>query len=119
MTFTSNISPRQNDVLEFPAFLKSGFKPLKVWAERGMVCFDDDNKESLDYLDPSEALQRVVTLITSYSKANAATMKEFKVNRSVLLRFADDFKEKVYEKALSQRCNTDGRATRLKIIVPY
>jgi hypothetical protein len=77
-----------------------------------MVCFDDDNKESLDYLDPVEALQRVVNIVTSYSKAGAKTVQEFKHNRSLLLNFADDFKQKVYEKALAQRCNDDGRLTR-------
>jgi hypothetical protein len=109
----SNLSYRENDVLEFPALLKSKYKTVKVWAERGMVCFDDENREELSWLDPIEALQRVVTMITDYAPAMAASPSQFQVDKSVLLRFADDFKRRVYEKALSQRYNSDGTKTRI------
>jgi hypothetical protein len=90
-------------VLRFPALFKTGYKPLKVWAEGGLVWFEDENKERTNWLSPIEALERLVTLVTDYRPSMLELPHQFQIDKSVLLRFVDDFKENVYEEALKQQ----------------
>jgi hypothetical protein len=94
----------QSNIVEQPAFIKQGQKPLKWWAERGLIYCIDPNKpdQKPSYSQPLDALRRVATGIKIFIKDIDQNPQDYLVSRAVLANFFNDFKTKVFDVALEQ-----------------
>jgi len=94
----------QANVVEQPAFLRSDQKPLKWWAQNGLIYCVDPNRPNRPptYSQPLDALQRVATGIKIYIKDIDEHPNDYCVTRAVLSSFFNDFKTKVFDVALEQ-----------------
>ena len=94
----------QNNVVEQPAFLRSDQKPLKWWAQGGLVYCIDPNQpnDKPKWSQPLDALRRVAAGIKIFLKDITESPKDYVVTRAVLADFFNNFKSKVYDIAVLQ-----------------
>jgi hypothetical protein len=104
ISYAGQTNRTQVNVVEQPPFLRSDQKPLKWWAEGGLVYCIDPNRpdKKPTYLQPVEALQRVATGIKIYVKDVKQNPKDYVVTQAMLATFFNDFKIKVFDVALEQ-----------------
>ena len=100
----------QNNIVEQPPFLRSDQKPLKWWAEGGLVYCIDPNRpdKKPTYSQPEDALARVAQGIKIYIKDIRQNPKDYVVTQAILANFFNDFKTKVFDVALEQDAQSGG-----------
>ena len=90
------------NVVEQPPILKSGQKPLKWWADGGLVYCIDPNRPDRkpSYSQPLDALRRVVAGIKLFLADMHNSPGDYVVDKAVLATFFNEFKYKVFDVAL-------------------
>ena len=104
ISYSGQVNRTQNNVVEQPAFLRSDQKPLKWWAQDGLIyCINPNlpNKKPT-YSQPLDALRRVAKGIKIFLKDITEKPQDYVVTRAVLATFFNDFKTKVFDEALRQ-----------------
>jgi hypothetical protein len=100
----------QNLVVELPAFLRSDQKPLKWWAEGGLVYCINPNKpdKKPTFSQPVDALRRVAAGVKVFLADLHNKPGDYAINHAVLASFFNDFKSKVFDVALEQDAQGGG-----------
>jgi len=100
----------QNNVVEQPAFLNSDQKPLKWWADGGLVyCINPNQPDRKPtYLQPLSALRRVAMGIKIFMADMKEKPNDYAVTQAVLANFFNEFKLKVFDVALEQDAQNGG-----------
>ena len=104
LSYAGQVNRTQSNVVEQPPFLNSNQKPLKWWAQDGLIYCIDPNRPNRKptYSQPLDALRRVAMGIKIFLADITEKPKDYVVTRSVLANFFNDFKMKVFDVALEQ-----------------
>jgi hypothetical protein len=99
-----------NNVVEMPAFLRSDQKPLKWWAEGGLIYCINPNKpdKKPSYSQPVDALRRVAAGVKVFLADLHNKPGDYAINKAILANFFNDFKSKVFDVALEQDAQGGG-----------
>jgi len=91
-------------VVEFPALIKSGQKPIRYWAEGGLIYCVDPNKPDgkPSWGQPLDILRRVAASIKLFVTDMRKTPGDYHVTEQVLWNFFNRFKQEVFDEALLQ-----------------
>ena len=110
LSYSGQKNRTQANVVEQPAFLKSGLKPLKWWAEGGLIyCIDPNQPDKKPtFSQPLDALKRVAMGIKIFIADIDEKPQDYVVTRAVLANFFNDFKSKVFDVALEQDAQGGG-----------
>ena len=84
--------------------IKSGQKPLKYWAEGGLIMCADPNKPDSkpSYGHPQEVLLRVAQALKLFLRDMEKNPKDYHVTKTVIWNFLNEFRTKVYDVACLQ-----------------
>jgi len=94
----------QLNVVEQPAFLRSDQKPLRWWAQGGLIYCIDPNQPNKKptYSQPLDALRRVAYGIKIFMSDLRQNPQDYVITQQALANFFSDFKQKVFDVALEQ-----------------
>jgi hypothetical protein len=111
ISYTGQIHRTQNNVVEMPAFIQPGQKPIKCWAEGGLVHSIDPNQPNKkpSYSQPIDALNRAAYLckVVLRNMRNTSEL-EYNVTRAAVADFFNNFNAKVVQVALEQDARYGG-----------
>ena len=107
ISYSGQRNRSQVNVVEQPPFIKPGQKPLKWWAERGLIyCINPNKPDQLpSYSQPLDALQRVAEGIKTYMRDIQQNPTDYVITQAAMAAFFNDFKTKVFDVALEQDAN--------------
>jgi len=104
ISYSGQTSCTPAKVVEFPALIKSGQKPIRYWADGGLIYCIDPNKPDgkPSWGQPLDILRRVAMTIKLFVADMRKTPGDYHVTEQVLWNFFNRFKQEVFDEALLQ-----------------